>query len=209
MVHSPGAEVSSAPGRRAGRPANLCSVSFSGQHHTRRLRGGPLLSGPVERRSGQAVQLRRPGHLDSDRRSADRGGLRGACRRLSLHLKLCRRVSRSSTLRLRSSDAVFLTPLPALTRCATHPHPICSDGKCFPSSLRQGWLCPRSRPVSSVLVALLTWLGASQPRAAPAPSSPPPCSSGFLLTCCSPAGPCGAWVTASSGGSRCSHRARS
>lgn len=58
------------------------------QHHAGGLRGRPLLSGPVARGSGEALQLRRPGHLDSDRRPPDRRRLRGTCRRLSLHLKL-------------------------------------------------------------------------------------------------------------------------
>lgn len=56
------------------------------QHHPRGLRRRPVLPGPVERRPGQALQLRRPGDLDAHRRPADRGRLRGARRRLSLHL---------------------------------------------------------------------------------------------------------------------------
>lgn len=57
------------------------------QHYSGRLRGGPVLSGPVERGPGQTVQLRRPGHLDSHRCSTNRGGLCGTCWRFALHLK--------------------------------------------------------------------------------------------------------------------------
>lgn len=62
------------------------SLSFP-QHYARGFRGRPVLSGPVERGSGQAVQLWGPGHLDSNRCSSDRGRLCGTRRRLSVHLK--------------------------------------------------------------------------------------------------------------------------
>lgn len=68
-------------------PSNVLTPAFSPQHHSGWLRSWPVLSGPVERRSGQTVQLRRPGHLDSDRRSPYRGWLRGACWRVPLHLR--------------------------------------------------------------------------------------------------------------------------
>lgn len=60
---------------------------ISTQHYTWWFWGWPVLSGPVERRSGQTVQLWRPGHLDSDRCSSDRSWLCGTCWRFSLHLK--------------------------------------------------------------------------------------------------------------------------
>lgn len=61
--------------------------AFSPQHHAGRLWSRSVLSGPVERRSGQTVQLRRPGHLDSDRRSPHRCWLRGTCWRFPLHMR--------------------------------------------------------------------------------------------------------------------------
>lgn len=73
-------------------PDALCVQRLSG-----RLRCGPLLSGSVEGRSGKALQLRRPGHLDTDRRDADRRGVRGAGRRLSLHLRTVTRPSQMSS----------------------------------------------------------------------------------------------------------------
>lgn len=60
---------------------------ISTQHYSWRLWGWSVLSGPMERGSGQTVQLWRPGHLDFDRRSSDRGWLCGTSWRFSLYLK--------------------------------------------------------------------------------------------------------------------------
>lgn len=62
-------------------------LCFYLQHYTRWIWGWPVLSRPVERGSGQAVQLRWPGHLDPDWCAADWGGLCGASRWLPLHLR--------------------------------------------------------------------------------------------------------------------------
>jgi hypothetical protein len=56
------------------------------QHHPWRLWSRPLLPGSVARRPGQALQLRRPGNMDTDRRLADWSRLRGTCRWLFVHL---------------------------------------------------------------------------------------------------------------------------
>lgn len=58
------------------------------QHHIGWVWCWPLLPGPVERGSGQALQLRGAGHLDPDWRPSYRRGLRWASGWISLHLKL-------------------------------------------------------------------------------------------------------------------------
>lgn len=132
--------------------------SISAQHHTRWFWGRSVLSGPMERGSGKTIQLRRPGHLDFDRCSSDRGWLCGTCWRFPIHLKHSSEVmagwfvsssaSHRFTLKKRRSEILCSYHVCLLKLAVQHVLIPSANRQEALSSLHLRWLYPHNHQIN-------------------------------------------------------------